>query len=371
MTRHAQHPTRLQVDPRNPDPGAIAAAIRALQSGALIILPTDTVYGVAADPRVAGALEKIYSAKQRERGKPVPLLAASLNDVIRAGAVINPLARRLAQSFWPGPLTIVLPQGDASEGYRVPAHAVTLAVLRAAGGLLRVTSANVSGAREALTADEAIAALGPHCALALDAGPAKGGVPSTVVRTTGGRIEIIRAGAIGEAALHQGSVGQGRPHHHIIFVCTGNTCRSPMAEYLFRKWAGPGSDWHAISAGTAAVPGLPASRIAIDVMQNFGVDLTPHHSRILRRELIDHSDIIVVMAEAHRRRVLELQPAARERVFLFTAFGPGADGTDVPDPIGDSVQAYRDVAATLDRIMPDLVLALHEKKLVRPHRKRD
>ena len=181
----------------------ITAAVAELRAGRLLIIPTDTVYGIAADPRVPGALERIYAAKQRDRDKPVPFLAADLDAIKAYGAAIDPIGERLAAAFWPGPLTLILPCGAGTEGFRVPAHAVTLALLRAAGGLLRVTSANISGARDALTADDAIAALGNHCAAALDAGPSPGGVPSTVIRIDNGAISIIREGVISGNSLRK------------------------------------------------------------------------------------------------------------------------------------------------------------------------
>ena len=152
-------PTIIRVSPRHAGHHAVERAAEALRRGALVILPTDTVYGVAVDPAAAGALERIYAAKGRDPGKPVPFLAADAAEVARAGAVMGWRARRLARRYWPGPLTLVLPMGDGFEGFRVPDHPVTLAVLRAAGGLLRVTSANLSGQPAASDAAAAAAAL--------------------------------------------------------------------------------------------------------------------------------------------------------------------------------------------------------------------
>lgn len=180
---------------------AIRQAVACLKQGSLIIVPTDTVYGVAADARIAGAEERIYQAKGRDRGKPIPLLAADLDQVKACGAEMNALEDKLARTFWPGPLTLVLKVGPASEGFRVPDHAVARALLEAAGGVLRVTSANASGEPPALTAGDAVRALGPFVEAVVDAGRAPGGVPSTVVRVDAGKIVVLRAGAIPEAAL--------------------------------------------------------------------------------------------------------------------------------------------------------------------------
>lgn len=180
---------------------AINQAADALRGGSLVIMPTDTVYGVAADACAPGAVEKIYQAKSRERGKPIPLLAADIRQVETYGAAFGAMERRLAEKFWPGPLTLVLRVGSVTEGFRVPGHDVSLELLHVAGGILRVTSANVSGEPPALTAGDAIKALGDCVDVVLDAGRVPGGIPSTVARVENGRIIILREGAISVAEL--------------------------------------------------------------------------------------------------------------------------------------------------------------------------
>ncbi len=186
------------------DANAEAAATRAaaaLAEGALVVLPTETVYGLAADARRPDALARIYGAKRRDAGKPVAFLAADVAAVEAAGAVLSPPARALAARFWPGALTLVLPCGEGFEGFRVPDHALALDIVRRCGGLLRATSANLSGEPAALTAGEALRTLGDAVELALDAGPVTGGEASTVVRVAGDRIEILRQGPLSSAEL--------------------------------------------------------------------------------------------------------------------------------------------------------------------------
>ena len=183
------------------DRDAIDATADALRRGGLAVIPTETVYGLAGDPKAAGVLERMFEAKGRDRNKPIPFLAADLDAVLSAGATLTEIEARLARRFWPGPLTLVLKVAGGSEGFRVPDHPVTLALLRAAGGLLRATSANLSGEPPALTAEDALQALGGAVDVVLDSGPVTGGVPSTVVRVEGGTIRILRPGAIPEAEL--------------------------------------------------------------------------------------------------------------------------------------------------------------------------
>lgn len=171
-------------------------AVACLARGELVILPTDTVYGLAADPRVAGAEDALCRAKQRPREKAIARLAVDAEQVAGSGADIGKVGRRLANRYWPGPLTLVLRVPGGSGGFRVPDHPLCLAVLRAAGAPLAVTSANLSGAPAAVTAAEAVRQLGDAAALTLDAGPARAGVASSVVRVTGEHVEILREGAI-------------------------------------------------------------------------------------------------------------------------------------------------------------------------------
>ena len=194
-------PRKIEVTPADGDTLREAALL--LGQGELVVVPTDTVYGVAADPGVPGAEEKIYRAKARDAGKPLPILAADIGNITGYGAVLNDLELKLAGAFWPGPLTLVLDVGGIREGFRIPDHEIMLSLLREAGGLLRVTSANVSGRKPALTADEAMESLGASVALVLDAGAAPGGSPSTVVKVEGETIVVLRQGAISGEELEE------------------------------------------------------------------------------------------------------------------------------------------------------------------------
>jgi L-threonylcarbamoyladenylate synthase len=199
-------PDFITVDEHNTDEVAILAE-RLLRSGKLIIIPTETVYGVAAHPGVADGLAKLYRAKSRDRDKPIAFLAENLDAIRSCGADISATAEALASSFWPGPLTLVLPvNGGRTEGFRIPDHDITLAILQKCGGLLRVSSANESGSPDALTATDALEALSAHVDAVFDAGPAAGGTASTVVRVDRSDWEILREGAIPretiENALH-------------------------------------------------------------------------------------------------------------------------------------------------------------------------
>ena len=161
-----------------------------------MIMPTDTVYGVAAHPGAPEAVKRLYDAKGRDAAKPIALLAANQEAVERYGATLTGPERTLVARYWPGALTLVLATAEGTEGFRVPDHALALSLIEAAGGVLRVTSANRSGEPPALTAEDAARAIGTHVDEVIDAGPVPGGVASTVVRVIDGRPRILREGAL-------------------------------------------------------------------------------------------------------------------------------------------------------------------------------
>ena len=198
------------------DPGeALAAAEQALDRGELVVLPTDTVYGLAARPDAAGATHLLFEAKRRPRDLTLPVLVHD-RPTAESVAAFDHRARVLADRFWPGGLTIVLPRARAARGWelgeesesigvRVPAHDVALEVLERAGPLA-VTSANRSGEPTPVECEGVQAALGDAVAVYLCAGRREG-QPSTLVDLTDREVRILRRGAIGaadvEAALRE------------------------------------------------------------------------------------------------------------------------------------------------------------------------
>lgn len=168
-------------------------AAEILNRGGVAVIPTDTVYGLAARPDFPAAVERLYTIKGREAKKPIALLASEIAAIERFGYKVTGRARELAEAHWPGALTLVIGQ----EGFRIPDHAKTRALLAACGGVLRVTSANLSGRRPATDAPQALADVGLSADYVVDDGVSPGGVPSTVVRVgDDGSLEVLREGAI-------------------------------------------------------------------------------------------------------------------------------------------------------------------------------
>jgi L-threonylcarbamoyladenylate synthase len=196
--------TRLEVSAERPDPAAIVRAVAVLRAGGAVAYPTDTLYGIAVDPRRDDAIERLFGLKGRDARAAVPLVAADTEQAMLAGD-FGPGEMQLADAFWPGPLSIVVPArpslsrgalgGHHTVAVRVPAHAVARALAAAFGFCITATSANLSGTAPAESAARVLETL-PELDLLLDAGQAPGGAPSTIVALGDGGPVLVRAGAI-------------------------------------------------------------------------------------------------------------------------------------------------------------------------------
>jgi L-threonylcarbamoyladenylate synthase len=191
---------------------AVAAASRAVQQGDLVVIPTDTVYGIGADAFDAEAVRDLLRAKGRGRGMPPPVLVSTATTLDALATDLPGYARALIEAFWPGPLTLVCRQqpslqwdlGDTrgTVAVRMPDHDVALAVLERTGPLA-VSSANKTGRRAAVDAHDAQESLGEDVAVIVDAGPAGGGEASTIIDVTGSQGRVLRLGALSVERLNE------------------------------------------------------------------------------------------------------------------------------------------------------------------------
>jgi L-threonylcarbamoyladenylate synthase len=194
------------VDPEAPQRDAIEEAAAWIRDGGVIAIPTDTLYGLAADPFNASAVARVFAIKGRGADRALPLVAADVGQIVRDISPLPPGAERLVARFWPGPLTLILPAplrlaeavtgGTDRVGVRVPGCTVTRLVCSEVGYPVTATSANISGEPATADPDTVERTLGDRIEFLLDTGPAAGGLPSTIVDVSGSAPRLVRAGAI-------------------------------------------------------------------------------------------------------------------------------------------------------------------------------
>jgi tRNA threonylcarbamoyl adenosine modification protein (Sua5/YciO/YrdC/YwlC family) len=346
----------LRVLDRNAIAKELARAGRILKEGGLVAFPTETVYGIAVAATIPAAVDRLYRIKGRPRSKPMTMMVADTAPVFERCPDIPPTARALMKRFWPGPLTLVLKDRDGHlTGFRLPSHPLARGVTREAFVPLLVPSANPADLPPATTADQVLRYFPRELDLVIDAGPAEGGVSSTVVQVVrneagGEELEILREGAIPEWRIRE--PGQAT----ILFVCRGNTDRSPLAAallkaHLARRLSCDERDlesrgFRVLSAGVASQEGKRASPHARRVAKEWPegpLDVDGHLSRKLTTEMLNDASRVFCMEREQREQILAFFPHREADVFLVDP-----EGGDVEDPAGSPVLEYRKLLRRLD-----------------------
>ena len=365
-------------DPRD----VIHLAVQALAEGHLVAFPSDVHYVIVASclrPASVDSLSSIVGLDNQSGSPAISLLPRSADEILDFVPNVSPVALRLAHRSWPGPLELLVKNSHptslttqlaattqsklcSQKGYislTIPNHESLEQVIRLSAGPLLVGAAIQKSNSQPLT----LVQQGVHqVALAIDDGPTLGPHRTTIVRVDGSHCHVEREGKISEQQVK--AISQ----FTIVLVCTGNTCRSPMAEAMLNRKLSirfasrfakdPFIPILAKSAGVAASQGSPASEGAVAAMASIQLDLTAHQSQPAHPSLLEQADLILTMTSNHRQNLLSRWPHLAGKTF-----GLAPDQMEVSDPFGGPVEVYQACAKKIDQYLDAWVEKLDENIL--------
>jgi protein-tyrosine phosphatase len=367
---------------RTDDAPALAQlAAQALAEGRLVALPTETGYSLVASASVPEAVARLRQARSNPGAHPPILALGDAADALHWAPNLGRTGVRLARRLWPGPLTLVCGEGiegglsmaapsafrrlvcseNGDFGLRVPDSEVLQEVLRRAPGPLVLAGENgvAAGASPGWATAQALAdSAADEVDLVLDNGPSAYVGRTTMVRVRGREWQVAAEGVLpAELIAAQAACW-------IVFVCTGNTCRSPLAEALCKKRLAdrlgcgvdelPGRGFIVLSAGLAAMIGESAAEEAVATAQTYGADLAAHASRPVTADLIAQADHVLAMTQGHLFLLAGCFPDCATIARLLAP-----DGEDIADPVGCGREVYEECArriwACLDGFVTEVV----------------
>ena len=342
-----------QISVFKPSESAYKAAARSLAQGELVVLPTATVYGVFGNTKHESAVDGLTQLFGSQPASIAGWHAPSVELALEKVSACHPVHRRLVERLLPGPVGIIF---ETDDSVRVPDNAAALAVLQTAhdAGDISIIAVGLKGdyigkgdeVTPLLRDDELCNKF--HQAgvnLIIDGGTTVYGRPSTVIRfTENGGYKIVREGPIGERFIAE------QLRRRILFVCTGNTCRSPMASAIavqvLKEQGEPEDLVEVNSAGTMAATGAPMTPEAAQALSKLGYESNSHHSKQVSASDVQRADEIYGLTRSHVSAMKAAFPGAAWKIAILDP-----DGNDIPDPIGLPAAVYDETCRTLESLI--------------------
>ena len=353
----------ISVEPGTSFSPAIRRAAEALAEGALVAFPTETVYGLGVNARNEESVLRLRAVKGRAAEKPFTVHIGRRSDCEQFVPNMSRVARRFVHKGWPGPLTLVFPiddpaaapvysslspsgiqsiYSDKSVGLRYPDHRQAASLLAEANVPIIASSANFAGEPPPTDAEMVRTRLGDKVDILVDAGPCRYKHASTIVTLDGDAYQLVRQGVIDEQTIREFA------NLNILLVCSGNTCRSPMAEAILRQMLSKKLGCSPTelerkgvvvnSAGTLALDGGRASPEAVEVCKRKGIDISNHRSRSVSAEMVQAADFIFTMGRHHLEVIRSLTRGESAQALPLDSRG------DISDPVGGTIQDYENAA---------------------------
>jgi len=343
--------TVVKIDPKDPDLARLRDVAKIAREGKIVAFPTETVYGIGAPMSLPGVFEKLCELKGRDLSKAVTFHIGEWEMVDYLQVDRTPEFRFLTREFWPGPLTLVVKNRTGEKiGLRFPRNLLATALINQTGEPFLATSANLSGQPSPKSANDVLSSFDGKIEALIDGGACELGEDSTVVDISNpSDPQVLRAGAnIEEIELALERIKSGKfPRKKILVVCTGNSCRSPMAEgWIKDELAGQNlaEEIQVTSCGVGARTGMTATSEAVYVMKNREVDIADHRSKPCSREDVMNADLILAMGKQHYVFITGMVPSAKEKIRVL----------NVIDPIGMGMNVYEDVMNVIEKKVKDL-----------------